>query len=223
MPRLVKNTAQEAATETSAPPASKKGNVRSLKRLLVREEIIKSAATLFAERGVRAVALDEVASTLGYTKSSVYYYFESKDELLWAVFNYISGHFVGEAERIAESVPDPVDRLTSLIRMHVRFLAEHREWATVFYRDIQALSEQRQKEVRGIIVKYDAIFRQAVSEGVTNGGMHPLAPDIVANAVLGACNWMVNWISPRHQQNIEKIADTYVSLFMNGIVKRPQA
>lgn len=219
MPRKTANTSPEVPAE-SAPGTAKSGNIRSLKRQLVREEIVKSAALLFADRGVRNVSLEEVASALGYTKSSVYYYFESKDELLWAVFNYISGHFVGNAERLAELETDPMARLKGLVRMHVRFLAEHREWATVFYRDAQALSEERQKEVRGIIVRYDGIFRQAVIEGARNGSMQPLPPEVVVNAILGACNWMVNWISPKHLQNIDQIADTYIALFANGLSTR---
>jgi AcrR family transcriptional regulator len=186
----------------------------------VREEILRRAAALFADRGVRGVSIDEVANGLGYTKSSVYYYFKSKAELLWAVFGYISGHFVGEAERIAQTVPDPMARLTELVRMHVRFLAEHKEWATVFYRDVSALPRERQTEVRGIIVRYDAFFRQAVQEGVERGLMRALPADIVVNAVLGSCNWLVNWISPKHRDSVDEIADTFVSLFNDGLRRR---
>jgi TetR/AcrR family transcriptional regulator, cholesterol catabolism regulator len=206
-------------TETSGA-SPEKSNLQTLKRQLVREEILRSAAKLFADHGVRGVSLDQVAKGLGYTKSSVYYYFSSKEELLWGVFGFISEHFVGEAGRIAQSIPDPLTRLMELVQMHVRFLAEHKEWTTVFYRDVSALSEERQAEVRKIIVQYDAFFRQAVQDGVKSGRMQPLPPDIVVNAVLGACNWMVNWISPRHQEAIDKIADTYVRLFSEGLVAR---
>ncbi|MCC8954351.1 TetR/AcrR family transcriptional regulator [Bradyrhizobium sp. Pear77] len=202
----------------AAEPVAKGSNLQTLKRQLVREEILRSAAKLFADHGVHGVSIDEVASGLGYTKSSVYYYFKSKDELLWAVFGYISEHFVGEAERIAQSAPDPVARLTDLVRMHVRFLAEHKEWATVFYRDVSALPQERQAQVRAIIVRYDAFFRQAVQEGGECGRMRPLRPDIVVNAVLGACNWMVTWISQKHRDSIDEIAETYVKLFTGGLV-----
>lgn len=228
MPRKTSNSPQAPAPDESVdiaggevnPLASKVNSIRDLKRHLVREEIVKSAAQLFANRGVRNVSLEEVASGLGYSKSSVYYYFKSKDELLWAVFNYISGHFVGNAERIASVEADPLTRLKELIRMHVRFLAEHLEWATVFYRDAQALPEEHQREVRGIIVKYDSIFRQAVTEGTQNGSMQQIPADVAVNAILGACNWMVNWISPKHQQNINQIADTYIALFIDGLATR---
>jgi AcrR family transcriptional regulator len=220
MPRSsVKTRPKPRAVRPAAAP--KEGNsLQSLKRQLVREEILRSAAQLFADRGVHDVSIDEVASGLGYTKSAVYYYFKSKDELLWGVFAYISGHFVGAAERIARSVPDPVARLTGLVRMHVHFLVEHKEWATVFYRDVTALSQERQEQVRAIIIKYDAYFRQAVQDGAARGRMRPLPANLVVNAVLGACNWLVNWISSKHHDKVDEIADTFVTLFNEGLVLR---
>jgi AcrR family transcriptional regulator len=224
MSRSTNSTRQRALRIARAARTGGGDNdLQTLKRQLVREEILRSAAKLFADRGVRGVSIDEVANGLGYTKSSVYYYFKSKGELLWAVFGYISGHFVGEAERIAQTVPDPINRLTELMRMHVRFLAEHKEWATVFYRDASALPRERQVAVRAIIVRYDAFFRQAVQEGVESGCMRPLPADIVVNAVLGACNWMVNWISSRHRESIDEIADTYVRLFTVGLSLRERS
>jgi AcrR family transcriptional regulator len=194
-----------------------KGNLQTLKRQLVREEILRSAATLFAERGVRAVSIDDIASALGYTKSSVYYYFRSKGDLLWSIFGYISEHFMGEAEKIAKSYPDPSERLVELIKMHVRFNAEHREWGTLFYRDVTALPAERQSKVRKNISRYHTIFRQTVQEGVASGEMQSLSPDVVVHAVTGACNWLVNWISLRHNKSVEEIADTFVKLFTAGL------
>jgi AcrR family transcriptional regulator len=221
MPRSrTKTHPKPPRAERPAAGAKEGSSLQSLKRQLVREEILRSAATLFADHGVRSVSIDQVASGLGYTKSSVYYYFKSKDELLWAVFAYISEHFVGAAERIARRVPDPATRLTELVRMHVRFLVEHKEWATVFYRDVAALSQERQERVRGIIIKYDAFFRQAVQDGAACGQMRPLPANIVVNAVLGACNWLVNWISPKHRDRVDEIADTFVTLFNEGLIPR---
>jgi TetR/AcrR family transcriptional regulator, cholesterol catabolism regulator len=193
-------------------------DVQTMKRQMVRDEIIRSAAGLFAEHGVKEVSLAKVAGSLGYTKSSVYYYFNNKEDLLWAVFTLISDHFVDSAEKISREYPDPLERLEQLIRMHVNLLITCTEWTTVFYRDVSALSDERQQEVHRISVRYDAVFRQAVLDGTANGQMQPIPAEIAVNAVLGACNWMANWISPRHREQKDEIANTYVQLFLNGVV-----
>jgi len=214
----IKTGKTDEVISLAARVASGPKRMQTQKRNLVREEILRSAANLFADRGVRGVSIEEVANGLGYKKSSVYYYFKSKDDLLWDVFRYISEHFVGEAERLSASLTEPLDRLAALIRMHVRFLSKHKEWATVFYRDASELPNDRQSEVHAIIVRYDGFFRLAVQEALDRRLIRPLPVDIVVNIVLGACNWMVNWIGPRHSENVEEIATTYVTLLLDGLV-----
>lgn len=63
--------------------------LKARKQAYVQDEIIAAAARLFAERGIRAVTIDDIASSLGYTKSVVYYYFKNKNQVLWEIFNRI--------------------------------------------------------------------------------------------------------------------------------------
>ncbi|NRP19876.1 putative HTH-type transcriptional regulator TtgW [Ensifer adhaerens] len=49
-----------------------------------RETIVASAAKLFYAQGIRAVSVDAVAEAAGVTKRTLYYHFESKDELIAA-------------------------------------------------------------------------------------------------------------------------------------------
>jgi TetR/AcrR family transcriptional regulator, cholesterol catabolism regulator len=215
-------TKYEDQNEDDAPLAkaegSDRGNVQTLKRRLVREEILRSAARLFAAQGVRGVSIEKVAAGLGYTKSSIYYYFSSKDDLLWAVFDYISYTYLERARQIVSSHRDPVARLSELIRMHVRFLADNTAWTTIFYRDVESLAPARQAAVRSTMQQYNDYFRQAVDEGIAQDLISPLSSEMVVNAVLGACNWMVNWISERHRDSVDEIAETYVKLFSHGFV-----
>lgn len=61
---------------------SPRAELKARKQAYVQDEILASAAKLFAERGYRAVTIDDIGSSLDYTKSVVYYYFESKNEIL---------------------------------------------------------------------------------------------------------------------------------------------
>jgi AcrR family transcriptional regulator len=208
-----------ARLKTSPPSVSDGlGRRQTRKRRLIRENILASAAKLFAERGVQRVSIDDVASCLGYTRSNVYYYFKNRGDLLWSIFGFISSHFMGAAERIAKEVDDPSARFTALVRMHVRFSVDHKDWATVFYRDVTALPRQRQKEVHDIIIRYHTIFRQAVLDGAQNRQMRGVQPDIAVNAITGACNWLVNWYTPRYADRVDEIIDTFVTLFSSGLL-----
>ncbi|WP_201836497.1 TetR/AcrR family transcriptional regulator [Microvirga zambiensis] len=201
-------------------PRLKSNAIRARKHNMVREEILASATKLFADRGFRAVSLEEIAAELGYGKSSIYYYYNSKDDLLWGVYEYISDRYMTEAKKIFEMPKSSAVQMSSLIRMHVLFLAENKEWTTVFFRDISELPADRQTDVRGIIVRYNWFFKSVYQQGVERGEFKPLSPEIAVNAILGACNWMVNWFDPKRGHSAHDIADQFIKIFAEGYVMR---
>src|SRR5262249_25427554 len=68
---------------------STRAELKARKQAYVQDEILAAAAKLFAERGYRAVTIDDIGASLDYTKSVVYYYFTSKNEILWQIFQRI--------------------------------------------------------------------------------------------------------------------------------------
>ncbi len=215
MPKL-KTTSPISSPDNPRPKAN---TIRVKKHTMVREEIVASAAKLFADRGFRAVSLEEIATELGVSKSSIYYYYSSKDDLLWGVYQYITDHYMIEAKKIYELNECSAAQMLSLIRMHVSFLARNREWSIVFYRDISELSVDRRAEVRKVIVRYNWYFKSVYQKGVERGELKPLSPEIAVNAILGACNWMVNWFDPK-RHSAQDIADQFGEIFTEGYVIR---
>jgi TetR/AcrR family transcriptional regulator, cholesterol catabolism regulator len=214
MPKL-KTTPPVSSLEKPRP---KTNTIRVKKHNMVREEILASATRLFADRGFRAVSLEEIAAELGYGKSSIYYYYNSKDDLLWGVYEYISERYMTEAKKIYGMRASSAAQMSSLIRMHVLFLAENKEWTTVFFRDISELPVDRQTDVRNIIVRYNWFFKSVYQQGVERGEFKPLSSEIAVNAILGACNWMVNWFDPRRGLSAQDIADEFVKIFAEGYI-----
>jgi TetR/AcrR family transcriptional regulator, cholesterol catabolism regulator len=214
MPKL-KTTSSISLPDKLRP---KPNAIRAKKHRMVREEILANATKLFANRGFRAVSLEEIAAELGYGKSSIYYYYNSKDDLLWEIYRYITDRYMTEAKKIYDQRKSSADQMSSLIRMHVSFLAQNKEWTTVFFRDISELPVDRQTDVRKIIVQYNWFFKSVYQEGVERGEFKPLSPEIAVNAILGACNWMVNWFDPNRGHSAQDIGDQFVNLFAEGYV-----
>src|SRR5215207_4044197 len=80
--RCMRDPDRRAATDGGAsplPPARDRAGQRALKR----EAVLRAAAQLFNEKGYAASTLDEVAERLGVSKPTVYYYVQSKDEILF--------------------------------------------------------------------------------------------------------------------------------------------
>ena len=84
------------------------------------QEILRTAAELFGERGYDGVNLEDVAERLDVTKGSLYYYFASKDELVTAAIETLGKEWTERLERLPEAQDGSAGhRLRALIREHV--------------------------------------------------------------------------------------------------------
>lgn len=77
---------------------------KSKTRLRNTEDILQAAQQLFAERGVAAVSMDDIALASGFSKGSLYNYFENRDELIWSVVQNLHTNFLDRAESILAGI-----------------------------------------------------------------------------------------------------------------------
>src|SRR6185503_18500058 len=75
-----------------------------------REQILRAAAQLFAERGARAVGVDDVGAAVGVTGPAIYRHFASKDAMLAEMLLRISERLLdGGTACVAEAGDDPTE------------------------------------------------------------------------------------------------------------------
>lgn len=191
--------------------------VRERRQALVQEEVLNAAATLFARRGYRAVSMDEIAARVGFGKSSIYYYYQSKENILWKIFEFSLDRYITKAREAIAIEEPPEQTLSSLIRQHMLFLATHRDWSIVFTRDVSELSPERQKKVLQREWEYTSIFHSVFSRGVDLGIFNNKIPvDIAINGILGMCNWMTTWHDATRHDSATVIADHFSALLSLG-------
>src|SRR5207244_11170329 len=85
-----------------------------------RQEILRTAARLFQQRGYHATSMNDVASALKLSKGGLYHHFQSKDEIL---FNLMDDAMDITKERVingVRNIADPEERLRMLMRQHMR-------------------------------------------------------------------------------------------------------
>ena len=111
-----------------------------------REQILQAAAQLFAERGSRAVGVDDVGAAVGVTGPAIYRHFASKDAMLAEMLVRISERLLaGGSERVADAGADPAAQLRALIAFQVDFALDNPALITVQDRDLGSLPERRRR------------------------------------------------------------------------------
>ena len=191
-------------------------NLQERRQSEIQEEILRVAARLFAQHGYRAVTIDMISDDLGYSKSSIYYYFKSKEEILWRVFDSIYGTYLQAAERARAEELTPTGLMRRLIHQHILNVIDHHDWTTIYFQNESELSKDKQRLIRNHKRAYNQIYEDAYAEGVKMGVFRDLPPHIAVNAMLGMCNSVFAWYDELRTTNIDAVVGHFMRLLANG-------
>ena len=92
-----------------------------------RQEILRTAARLFQQRGYDATSMNDVAAALKLSKGGLYHHFQSKDEILFEIMNHAMEITQDRVLNPVRSIVDPEERLRALIRLHIEVVLSPRD------------------------------------------------------------------------------------------------
>lgn len=152
-----------------------------------REQILQAAAQLFAERGSRAVGVDDVGAAVGVTGPAIYRHFAGKDAMLAEMLLRISERLLaGGSERVAAAGADPAAQLQALVEFQVDFALDNPALITVHDRDLGSLADADAAQVRRLQRRYVEVWVAVLAR------LHPAADAAAcrarAHAVFGLIN-----------------------------------
>ncbi|MFJ1667091.1 TetR/AcrR family transcriptional regulator [Streptomyces bottropensis] len=153
-----------------------------------REQILKEAARLFAERGFHGVGVDEIGAAVGISGPGLYRHFAGKDAMLAELLVGISGQLLTGAKwRVAEADGVPgAEVLDSLIEGHIDFALDDRPLITLHDRELDRLRDSDRKLVRQLQRQYVELWVGVLRE-VYPGLAEPAARSAV-HSVFGLLN-----------------------------------
>ncbi|SDD49202.1 transcriptional regulator, TetR family [Geodermatophilus telluris] len=144
---------------TDAPAASDTALAADATRLSRREQILRAAARLFAERGSRSVGVDDVGAAIGVTGPAIYRHFASKDAMIAEMLQGISERLLaGGRARVAAAGPDPAAQLRALVAFQVDFALDNPALITVHDRDLGSLAPGDAARVRRLQRRYVEVW-----------------------------------------------------------------
>jgi AcrR family transcriptional regulator len=180
-----------------------------------REELTRTAARLFAERGYHGTSLAEIAEALGIQKASLYHHIASKEDLLWEVARGGAVAFHAALDGVPEDAP-ATEKIRLALRSHLHVVAEQLDAATVFTREWRALDGERRAEFLAERRRYEERIRDLFREGV-EGGQLRTDLDIATAALLflSAANWAYTWL--RAGADTDALGDRFYAVLLDGM------
>ena len=181
-------------------------------------ELIEVATQVFYEKGYDGASLQDIADRLGMLKGSLYYYIQSKEDLLFEVISAVHKQGLAVIRSRAAAPGDPLQRLAHVIVGHVEHTCRNLVATAVFLHELSALPPERRVEVLGSEHAYQGVFRHLIELAQKDGlARADLDPRLAALSVLGSTNWVYRWFRPGGEFSAEQIAAELADMAIRGI------
>jgi len=177
-----------------------------------REEILIQAANLFRKKGFSGTSMQDIARDVGILKGSIYYYFNSKSEIFREVLNKGISPILKNAEYIMSKDLSPDGKLRELISSHIYYIMENNYSLVLYFQEKEKISAEETKKYLESRNKYEKIFKDVLAEGIKKGVFPKVNITLTVYAILGMCNWIVQWYNPKGTLNSQEIIDHMVYL-----------
>jgi len=181
-----------------------------------RQQIEDAASTLFRERGYAATSVRDIAQALNLQGGSLYAHMASKEDVLWSIVNRAADRFNTEVAPLAAATQPP-SRLRAMIRAHVSVVTSAQKDASVFLDEWRFLSAERRAQIAARRDAYEALFRNAIADGIQVGVFDAVDVRITATAILSALNGIASWYRAGGPLSADEIADSYAELFLKAL------
>lgn len=186
-----------------------------------RKKIIVSAGQIFSHYGFKKTTMDEISKALKMGKSSVYYYFESKEEIFEAVVLHEANLLRNELTTAIKSVESPVDKMRNYVLVRMKTF----EKLSNYYNAIFDKNLDHFDFIETIRQKYDreelAILRLILYDGARKKVFHILDSEYTAMAIQTALKGLeVPLFWKKKEIDIESRLDAILDVLFNGILKK---
>ena len=190
-----------------------------------RQEILRTAARLFQQRGYDATSMNDVAAALKLSKGGLYHHFQSKDEILFEIMNHAMEITQERVINPVRGIADPEERLRALIRLHIEVVLSPRDREiTVMLHENHPLPpalrkriNSRKKDYIHFLENIMAEVQEKVQKRVKKESSGRVSPRAAAFALLGMINWIYQWYKPEGELQAQSLVPQFTDLIFGGI------
>jgi len=185
-----------------------------------RMAILSQAATLFNSKGSRATTLKDIAESLGLTKTSLYYYVRTKEELIYQCYMAALDHHHKNLDKVEAQHSDPMERASAFFLLHFEdWLAaqEGRAPHIAALLEIRALKGPHREDVEQRYIEMFKRLRNYIREGVANKTIRNCEPTAVTRAVLGSVDWTFSWLQNIPREEVMEAGQQALKILAGGI------
>jgi len=184
-----------------------------------RDELLELAAAMFAERGLRATTVRDIADSAGILSGSLYHHFASKEEMVDEVLRSFLDWLFERYQNIIDSEPNPLARLEGLFMASFDAIEHHHAEVVIYQDEANRLSAHpRFGYIDELNVRQRKMWVDVLNEGISQGYLQAdLDVDLVYRFIRDTTWVSVRWYQPGGPLTAEQVGRQYLAIVLGGI------
>ena len=183
--------------------------------------ILSRAAKLFNTKGARATTLSDVANKLGLTKTSLYYYVKTKEDLIFQCYDASMKHALRSLDEIEQETDDPLERTMRFMQSRIDSILQALQGNADYYAAPLELASLKPQHRDALTAEYLEMFQRVrayIREGIEAGSIRPCHSTTTTRALIGALDWSFYWLYEIPREEAEKASAAVADICANGLL-----
>ena len=168
------------------------------------------------DRRLASLTMRDIADQLGLVKGNLYYYFKSKQDILYHCHVKCIAISLAALDEVIAIDLAPAEALRVLLVKHIRNITED-AYGGVLLTDLESLTPAQRKRYVAMRDRFERGVREMIRGGIANGTFAPQDVDLAGITILGAINWIPKWFRPDGPNSSAEIADTIANQLIRSL------
>jgi AcrR family transcriptional regulator len=178
--------------------------------------VLSASSALFARKGFERATIRDVSEATGMSLAGLYYYFKSKEELLFLIQYRAFESICEELREIIENETDPHACLQRMIKMHFEYFIRNMDDLKICSREIESLKGDFYERVAEKRKEYFDLTQSIFDKIGDQSGGSSADSRLAALYLFGTLNWIYQWYRPGRYPDAGELAGQLAGIYLKG-------
>lgn len=183
------------------------------------QQILKASAKIFAEKGFHRTSIRDISRTTGMSLAGLYYYFRTKEELLFLIQEQCFLTLLQRWEKTTNPKDEVRVRVHNFVENHVGFFLHNMCEMKVMSHEDESLTGELQDKIHLVKRRYVKVLMDLVEELQKSEGGKGMNLRVATFSLFGMMNWIYTWYNPKRDAPLPELIDQLLRIYFFGLPK----
>jgi AcrR family transcriptional regulator len=183
------------------------------------QQILKTSAKIFAEKGFHHTSVRDISRATKMSLSGLYYYFTTKEELLFLIQERCFVTLLQRWEQVANSKMDVRARIRAFAENHLSFFLHNMPEMKVMAHEDESLTGEFDDKILVLKRRYVKVMMDLISELQTQEGGKGIDLRVATFALFGMMNWIYTWYQPKRDLALPQLIEQMLRIYFFGLLR----